>query len=200
MPLKPNPRRFFRFTCGGKYTEKDLDRYSSKVDTTPGLGPKGDCWEWRGSLIKSGYGHFHLMINDKETTIKAHRAAIEMATRILIPDGKVVMHKCDNHKCVKVFIHLILGTQKENVQDMISKGRGPERHGDKSGMAKLTWIKVAEIRKLYSTKKYSHRQLAKIFNVNHTIIGDIVRNETWYNPSYIPQESRLGRKSNCLVI
>lgn len=39
-----------------------------------------------------------------------------------IPVGKIVMHACDNPRCIRP-THLQLGTYKENTQDMMQKGR-----------------------------------------------------------------------------
>lgn len=39
-----------------------------------------------------------------------------------IPPGMVVLHKCDNSLCINPE-HMQIGTQKENVDDMIQKGR-----------------------------------------------------------------------------
>jgi hypothetical protein len=180
MPLKPNPRRFFKHTCSGKYSHKDLNRYSSYVDTTPGLGPKGDCWEWRGYIKKGGYGQFS---NNGACT--AHRAAYEMATGELIPDGKCVLHKCDNRKCVKAYLHLSLGTHQDNMDDKENKGRGNQASGENHGKAKLTWEIVKEIRNLYATGKYTLAQLSKMFNTIQQNIGSILNNKTWYDPNYI---------------
>jgi len=182
--LKPNPRRFFKFTCGGKYSEKDLDRLCSKIDTTPGLGPEGDCWEWRGGLFTNGYGAIGIIIDGIKKTINAHRAAYEMATGILIPDGKVVMHKCDNRKCVKSYIHLQIGTYQDNMHDRDNKGRHVNCPGEKHGMAKLTWIQVKEIRRLYATGKYLQKLLSKQFNVTYQLISLIIKNKIWYDEGY----------------
>lgn len=39
-----------------------------------------------------------------------------------VPDGFVVMHKCDVRDCVNPE-HLMVGTQADNIRDMIMKGR-----------------------------------------------------------------------------
>lgn len=41
-----------------------------------------------------------------------------------IPDGLVVRHTCDNPPCINPD-HLIIGTQAQNIQDMIDRGRKP---------------------------------------------------------------------------
>ena len=54
--------------------------------------------------------------------------------------------------------------------------------GELSGMAKLTYQQVKEIRKKYSTgnkKKYSTRKLAKEYNVGKSTILYIVQGKTW---------------------
>ena len=48
-----------------------------------------------------------------------------------IPKGLVIRHTCDNPACINPD-HLILGTQKDNVQDMIERNRFRDARGDKN--------------------------------------------------------------------
>lgn len=185
MTLKPNLHRFFKFTCDGKYSQKDIDRFINHIDITPGLGPKGDCWEWSGTLSKEGYGFFCCRINNRRKNYLTHRMAIEITTNKLIPKGIYICHHCDNVKCVKSFIHLFMGTQKDNMRDMIAKGRKNTVMGEKNGSSKLTWEIVREIRKLWNTGKYTQKQLAYRYKIGHKAINDIINNKKWIDKNYI---------------
>ena len=73
------------------------------------------CWEWQGTRFPSGYGHF-------SHNRYAHRLVWEL-TYGPVPKGAGVCHTCDNPPCCNPD-HLFLGTQKDNVADMLHKGRG----------------------------------------------------------------------------
>lgn len=88
------------------------ERFWSKVDTF-GSG----CWEWQGYVNQDGYGVIGL--NNK--TARAHRVAYALANGP-IPDGLVVRHSCHNPACCNPD-HLSIGTQRDNVQDMVDAGR-----------------------------------------------------------------------------
>jgi hypothetical protein len=75
------------------------------------------CWEWQGAVNNIGYG----MIRDGKKMRTTHRVSYEYHTGD-IPDDKCVLHTCDNRKCANPD-HLWIGTHKENIEDMISKGR-----------------------------------------------------------------------------
>ena len=77
-----------------------------------------DCWEWQNATNNIGYGMFRF---DNNTMRTAHRVSYELYNGP-IPPGMCVCHKCDNPKCVNPK-HLWLGTNKDNHDDMVSKGR-----------------------------------------------------------------------------
>lgn len=80
---------------------------------------KGEgCWLWQGSVSPNGYGRLTV---DGEV-VGAHRFAFELTSGAAVPDGFYVCHRCDNPTCVRPD-HLFLGTPKDNVDDMIAKGR-----------------------------------------------------------------------------
>jgi len=75
------------------------------------------CWEWNGPRDYHGYGR--KTVNRK--TVRLHRLAWEWANGP-IPPGMFICHRCDNPPCVNP-AHLFLGTNLDNVRDMIAKKR-----------------------------------------------------------------------------
>jgi hypothetical protein len=80
----------------------------------------GGCWEWTGGL-RRGYG----LIQADGKTVSVHRVSWELANGP-IPVGMQVLHRCDNGKCLNPD-HLFIGTQKDNIEDAVNKGRKPEK-------------------------------------------------------------------------
>lgn len=97
----------------------------SKVDRTPGFGPNGNCWMWTKGKNKWGYGQFY--IKDRKKCVQAQRVAYTIVfLNGIFPESHIfVCHRCDNPACVRPG-HLFLGTAKDNVDDMMSKGRKAE--------------------------------------------------------------------------
>lgn len=126
IPLH-NKGIIMRATRIGGAEKRLMDRID--VDVVTG------CWNWNGYKNTRGYGIIAGTINGKRyapvgANMLAHRVSW-IVHRGDIPDGEgahgtVVMHTCDNPSCINPD-HLKLGTQADNVADMIEKGRKPPR-------------------------------------------------------------------------
>jgi hypothetical protein len=78
-----------------------------------------DCIEWTGS--KDAYGYGQIRRNNK--LIKAHRVALAEDEGIELPPSSVkCRHSCDNPGCINPK-HLSWGTQRDNIQDAVERGR-----------------------------------------------------------------------------
>lgn len=94
--------------------------------------PETGCWLWTRALSSKGYGCTN--INGK--TEYAHREAYKHYIGH-VPKGLWVLHKCDTPSCINPN-HLFLGTHKDNMADMVNKGRSNTQKGEAHLDAKLT--------------------------------------------------------------
>lgn len=153
------------------------ERFEENINKDGPVQPHMDtaCWEWTASKYHNGYGQFGPYHG---RTQRAHRVSWELY-RGPIPDGMLVLHECDNKPCVRP-THLFLGIQKENIQDMIQKGRayfpGP---GSQNGQAKLTESEVLEIRDLYQSDQFNQVELGSRFGVAPNSVSRIVNRNSW---------------------
>ena len=134
-----------------------MNRFWKKVDKS------GDCWEWTAAKNRSGYGRFGVNGINK----LAHRVVMGD------PEGKCVLHHCDNPGCVNPD-HLYIGDHADNAHDRSERGRGSHFHYYKLGAHE-----VLTIRSWYARGGHSYRTLSKIFGVTKRCIGDIIINKTW---------------------
>lgn len=121
----------------------------------------GGCWIFTGSSKTHKYGMFSLT---SKTPVLAHRYSYTLH-KGKIPRGKVVMHSCDNPRCVNPK-HLSVGTYKENTADMYAKGRNIIQApiGTDNGKAILTPEKVRFIRRSPDNNKVVAGQLGVSIN------------------------------------
>lgn len=178
----------------GTYIRNDpVARFWSCVDKNGPTMPNMDtpCWVWTGSKGRRDYGQLRWY----GRTDKAHRVAW-MIQNGPIPGGSVIMHECDNPPCVR---HIKLGTQQDNVDDAMSKGRmvtwrergAPCRQGEATTGAKLTEADVMDIR----TSLLSAPALADKYGVFVNTIRSVRRGRTWRHLPLGVQGSTRGSRS-----
>lgn len=141
------------------------DQFWAQVDRR---GPS-ECWHWLGSKTRLGYGR--PMFNGQRRM--AHRWALEFETGDN-GQGRVALHSCDNPRCVNP-AHLRWGTQLENIQDRVSRGRNGSATGEGNGSAKLT---VAQVRAIRADARPS-RAVAAEYGVSQVTICAIKRRTIW---------------------
>jgi HNH endonuclease len=82
------------------------------------LNEETGCWEWTGRKEVNGYGYRKFF--GKKTGI--HRVSAHLYLGLPLDSKLFVLHKCDNRACANPK-HLFVGNQKDNIADMVAKGR-----------------------------------------------------------------------------
>ena len=104
------------------------------------------CWVWRGCVNNKGYA---LCSYGGKRRQYAHRLMLEHKLGRPIAPGLNTLHSCDNPRCVNP-AHLTEGTQKQNIQQAVARGRlapkPPLCQGERHGHSKLTGEAVRTIR------------------------------------------------------
>lgn len=150
-------------------TNKQLSRFLGMIFQVEG------CWNYVGRINDEGYGVFDV----GKKYLLAHRISYWYYNQIE-PCQMLVCHSCDNRKCNNPK-HLFLGTKKSNCLDSIAKGRHSSQLllGSNRPGSKLTEREVIEIRKKYSTGRYTCQQLGIEYGIDYTTISQITTYKTW---------------------
>lgn len=134
------------------------------------------CWEFQGTKLETGYGR--VVIEGRK--VFAHRLAYSLKYGP-IPEGMQVLHSCDNPPCCNPN-HLFLGTQKDNMADMRSKGRQPDRRGQNAGGSVLTDEEVMDIyTRAHDTSAFAETQtqIGDSYGVSNTLVSRIKLGRRW---------------------
>ena len=136
-----------------------------------------DCVLWPYAHSENGYGRVEV-----DGILRgAHIVAWAFAHNAPIPQYKIrnkntlnVLHTCDVRGCINPK-HLFRGTQKENILDMIRKGRWA------TGKAhRLTHEKVHEVRALVS-KGMPSSEIAKMYGLTYVSVYRIATRRSYPN-------------------
>jgi hypothetical protein len=111
-----------------RHAKSLLDYFEQRVIKHSGYYDN-DCWQFRTAGDKDGYPQVAGSRHCCELGLtRAHQVSYYLFHGS-IPKGKLVLHTCDNPWCVNP-AHLFVGTNNDNVQDMIQKGRAKTRNGE----------------------------------------------------------------------
>jgi hypothetical protein len=118
------------------------------------------CWNWASTLDRRKlYGKFWYAGEQ----VRAHRMSYQLFVGP-IPDGAMVLHKCDNAKCVNPE-HLYIGDQSRNCRDRTERLRY---------MVRLPLESVRAIRERYAAGGVSQELLAAEFGIHQTQVSKYV--------------------------
>lgn len=131
------------------------------------------CWNWVGSLV-GGYGQFRIM----GKLFKPHRLAYEWYVGS-IPRGILVLHKCDNRRCVNPN-HLFLGTYQTNMDDKHAKSRAKYAVGETHPCARFTAEDILEMRRM-GAAGISPLKISIKFAVHKNYVDSILSHRRWKN-------------------
>lgn len=171
-------------SCKEQLLPQRAKSFLSKID----IKSPSECWNWMANKKRFGYGVFF----NNGRNILAHRVSYVLRHGP-IPEGKIILHSCDNPSCVNPD-HLSAGTYAENSRQREEKGRSnrpcgknhflkkdPSRilKGSKHGRSKLVESDVLQIRKLHKEgMRCAH--IAKLFpSVRYKSIHKIVKGFRW---------------------
>jgi hypothetical protein len=136
------------------------------------IDPVTGCWIFDGPLTAKGYARMRRSVDQGGGMAHVHVLAHEL-WKGPVPPGKMVCHECDNRPCFNPD-HLFAGTNQDNMDDMVSKGR----QGKKGCPRKLT-AEIAEQIRSRRANGELQRVLACEYGVTETMIRMIEKGRSW---------------------
>jgi hypothetical protein len=148
-----------------KYLQLALERLCGKL-----VENEFGCYEYQGAIGTCGYGFFWFDGRNEY----AHRIAWRLENGEIL-DGKCILHKCDNRKCVNT-AHLFFGSHKQNTADMIAKGRQVIVRGEDRSAYRESTIRAL---KQDLQDGLSRKEVSVKYNMNVDNVKAIARGISW---------------------
>jgi hypothetical protein len=154
-----------------RWPERSLsERFWDKIV----IGEPDACWPWTASCDTRGYGQF--TVSASQRAIKSPRVAFYL-THGRWPTP-CCLHTCDNPLCCNP-AHLKEGTQRENVADMIDKGRARWVAGSQHPKAKLTERDIQIVRLLCGRIGCTQAEVGRRYGMSRGMMSEIVNGKRW---------------------
>lgn len=149
-----------------KYAPREMTT-SQRIGWFTGPRTPTGCREWTGTINNHGYAW--LSVGNKRGNIGRHILGLKPG------DGKVMMHTCDNPRCVEPS-HLRVGTTRENQADKVAKRR--LAFGERQGGAVLTEAIVRDIRARWK-RGWSVGLIRRVLKLNYQTVLSVVDGRNW---------------------
>lgn len=146
-----------------------FERYADRIIPEPNSG----CWLWCGSQIPKGYG----TLTSGGASHYAHRAAYECAHGKGTAQGHVIRHQCDQPCCVNPD-HLLSGTNRDNSQDAVRRGRMRAPRGEKNAKAKITDAQALNVAHM-ARSGMTATEIANATAISRPTIYTILKGANW---------------------
>ena len=145
---------------------QDPYEYQTKTRANTQMGEPSDCWEYQGTIAANGYGRISRQWAHRMAYLYWH------PNTGAITDGMAVRHSCDNPPCCNPH-HLSLGTNADNTQDKVERGR--QLRGATVPSSKLTEDDVRAIR----SDPRINTEIAADYGISSPTVTEIKRRKTW---------------------
>lgn len=150
--------------------------------------PDDGCIEGLGTPKSTGYyrARFGERSFSQHALVRAMFEGLERP-----PAGLHAAHgPCHNRRCINPH-HVEFKTAAENEHDKLRDGT--HNAGERNGMAKIADVERAEIQRLYSTGRWTLREVGKRFGITESRVHQIVNAPTWRVDPMTPERAALVR-------
>jgi LEA14-like dessication related protein len=149
-------------------------------ETVYSISPSGDIYNDKKKTSitlkdnSGGYKQVGLYTSKGRVTCLVHRLVAQ--AYLENPNNFPIVNHLDNNRANNHVSNLEWNTIQGNSDHMVKQGRSAK--GSSNGNSILSEVQVKEVRKLHLLG-VSKRSLARLLNVDRTVISAIIQKETW---------------------
>lgn len=159
-----------------------VEKTKKKILNSIKIDEKTKCWiltkyfHNNKNNGKFSYGKMSINIRGVRKHYFVHRLSYSLFNNE-IPNGCLVLHKCNNYKCVNPD-HLYTGDQRQNMKDCKLAGRDNKARGERNNKSVFN---EDDIRKIFilNEMQFSQYQISRLYKVSPNHIGRILRRLSW---------------------